>query len=252
MANMSADFTSIRFTDTYDYIQHTNFLGKSVLITGASRGIGEAAALGYARAGISQIALAARSDLSAVRTSVLEAAKAAGHQPPNVLVLQLDITSLQSVQAALRDVESSFSSLDILVNNAGFMEKSLPIIEADPEEAWQSWEINYKGTYLMTKTFLPLIISSKGLGIVLNISSVSAIMPLPGMSTYSTTKFALLRLTEMIDIEYASQGIVAIALHPGGVKTELSLRLPDSFHKRKTYVSTRGSCCSRNRLTSSK
>lgn len=234
MANMSADFTSTRYTDTYDFIQHTSFLGKSVLITGASRGIGKAAALAYARAGAPRIALAARSDLSAVRTSVLEAAKIAGHEtPPNVLALSLDITSLESIQAALRDVEASFFTLDILVNNAGFMEKSLPIVEADPEEAWKSWEINYKGTYLMTKTFLPLLITSKG--IILNLSSMAALIPLSGMSVYSTTKFSLLRFTEMIDIEYSSQGIVAIALHPGGVKTELSLRLPDSFHKRKMF-----------------
>lgn len=230
------NFTTELHSDTYSYIQRSSMPGKTVLITGASRGIGQAVAISYAQAGASQIALAARTDLSAVQAEVHNAAIKAGHRPPKVLALSLDITSLTSVEASLKEIESNFGTLDVLINNAGYMEKSLSITESDPDDVWRSFEINNKGTYLMTKTFLPLLISSKGLGTIINLSSVSALLPMPGMSAYSTTKFALLRFTEMINMEYASQGIVAIAVHPGGVLTELAMVLPEALHGCKFVI----------------
>lgn len=237
---MGIDYTQKIHHNTYLFLQPPSpplaNKGITVLITGASRGIGKATALSYARAGASHIALAARSNLQAVQTAVLQAAREAKCPAPQVLLLELNIASLASVNAALATIRSSFGRLDILVNNAGFLETFARLTDSNPDETWKSWEINYRGTVLMSRAFVPLLIESKGLGVLINVSSIGALLPGEGLGTYSTTKFALLRFTEMLDLEYGKEGVLAMALHPGGVMTELSMVLPEVLHEREFYL----------------
>ncbi|KAH8892531.1 NAD(P)-binding protein [Thozetella sp. PMI_491] len=218
--------------DTYPFIDplKADLAGKSVLITGASKGIGKAAAISFAKAGCSKIGLAARSDLAAVATVTTEAAKKAGRPEPLVLCLRVDVSSEGSVQAAAEAVTDAFAgSLDILINNAGFLDEWHPIAETVTEEWWRSWEVNIKGAYLCSRYFIPLLLNSHTKTII-NVSSIGAHMISPGGSGYLTTKFALCRLTEFMDREYRDKGLVAIALHPGGVVTELACTMPEHMH----------------------
>ncbi len=115
-------FTPTSHNDTYpaiDSATKSNHKGTSVFITGASRGIGPAIAVSFAKAGAESIAIGARSDLSAVEEKILEAAATAGHKAPNILKLSLDITDQSGVDMAAREIEKSFRKLDILINNAG-------------------------------------------------------------------------------------------------------------------------------------
>lgn len=123
--------------DTYPYIAASNadLRGKSMLITGASRGIGLTTAAHFATAGCSKIALAARSSLSEAEAAVKKAAAEAKHPEPQILTLRLDVTSADSVRAAAEAVEKAFGgSLDVLINNAGYLPTWEPIGNSDPDE----------------------------------------------------------------------------------------------------------------------
>ncbi|KAJ7367387.1 hypothetical protein DFH08DRAFT_837371 [Mycena albidolilacea] len=218
--------------DTYPSIDaaKANLSGKSMLITGASKGVGRMTAIRYAVAGCPKIAIAARSDLTEVERAVKEAAKGNGHPEPQVLSLSLDVTSEQSVRNAAEAVEKVFGpSLDVLITNAGYLEAWTPLAEGDTKEWWKSWEVNIKGTYLTMRYLLPLVLKSETKTLV-TLSSAGGHHTTLGASAYQTTKFATCRLTEFADAEYGDQGLVAISLHPGGVKTELALNMPEWMH----------------------
>ncbi|KAF4331795.1 oxidoreductase short chain dehydrogenase reductase family [Fusarium beomiforme] len=218
--------------DTYPFIDpmKADLTGKSVLVTGASKGIGKATAIRFAMAGCSKILLAARSDMSDIEAAVKEAAKQANRPEPLVRSIKLDITSEESVKAAAETTKDILGgSLDILINNAGCLEEWKPIIESNPADWWWTWEVTIKGTYLSARYFIPLLLNS-ATKIVINLSSVGAQRIVPGASAYQTSKFALCRLNEFIDTEYYEQGLVAISIHPGGVKTELALNMPQAMH----------------------
>jgi NAD(P)-dependent dehydrogenase (short-subunit alcohol dehydrogenase family) len=205
--------------DTYDFINpaKADMASKSVLITGASKGVGRATAASFATAGCSKIALAARSSLDVVEKEVREAAKKAGKPEPQVLSLQVDVVSEESVRAAAEAVTEKFGSLDVLINNAGYLEQWQPIAESNTEEWWRSWEINLKGTYLCSRYLIPLLLKSHTKTLI-NISSAGGHNTTPGASAYQTAKFTVCRLTEFADKEYYEQGLIALAVHPGGVK----------------------------------
>ncbi len=105
-----------------------------MVITGASKGVGRAAAISFARAGCSNIALAARSRLDDLAAEVKAAAKAANRLEPQVLALEVDVSSESSVAAAAEEVSRNFGSLDVLINNAGYLEEWKPISESSPRD----------------------------------------------------------------------------------------------------------------------
>lgn len=227
------DFTPTTHHDTYDYIRPEQFdlKGRAVFITGASRGCGKAAAIAYARAGASYIALAARSGMEEVEKELQAAAKEAGRAAPNVLCLRVDVTSEKSVADAAQKVESAFSRLDIIINNAGYLEKFVPIHETEADDWWKVWEVNIKGPYLITRALLPLMFKTEdSLLTVLNVSSNGAHALLGGASGYQSGKLALLRFGEFLASDYSDKGLISFGIHPGGVMTDLAKALPEAIH----------------------
>ena len=229
------DFTTNRH-DTYPYIEPTKFnlKGKYVLITGASKGVGRATAVSYAKAGASGIVLAARSSLDAVVREVKEAAASSGRPEPKVLALKLDVADRANVEAVAKEVAKVFDGrLDILVNNAGYLSAFHTILDSDPDDWWNHFEVNVKGVYLVTRAFLPLLFKSS-LKVIINLTSIGAVW-LSGApaSAYGTTKLAVMRLTEYLEQDYGvgKEGVLAIAVHPGGVKTELATNMPEDHHE---------------------
>ena len=242
-SSLAANFTPTIHTDTYPAISsvsQSNLIGKSVFISGASQGIGHATALSYARAGAAQIAvtITARSGLEKLEQEILAAAATASpnkrNPPPKVLVLSLNVLDHESVKAAAQATEEAFGGkLDILINNAGYLEHGIPIADSDPDDYWRTWEINYRGLYWMTKAFLPLLLradNEAGLKTIVNVSSMGALALRRGGSSYQTTKFAMLKFTEFVMAEYADQGILCYAVHPGGVMTKLGSNMPKETH----------------------
>jgi NAD(P)-dependent dehydrogenase (short-subunit alcohol dehydrogenase family) len=228
------NFTETTRHDTYSYIDPTKFdlSGKNVLITGASKGVGKATAVSYAKAGASGIVLAARSSLDAIVKEVKEAAKNAGRAEPRIVVVKLDVTDRKNVDTAVKEVSTAFDGrLDVLVNNAGYLSNFAGIPDTDPDEWWRDWEVNIKGLYLVTRAFWPLLLKSQ-LKLILNMASIGATLVPPHSSSYGTTKLAVLRLTEYINQDHGAgqDGMLAIAVHPGAVKTELAHGMPEAMH----------------------
>lgn len=132
-------------------------------------------AIAFAQSGASRIALGARSSLDSVEADIIDAASKAGHPPPQVLKLQLDVVDKDSVRKAAQTVAKEFGDdgLDILVNNAGWLESRHPIGEADPDEWWYTFEVNVKGVFLVANAFMSLVLKSREKTIV-NITSLAA------------------------------------------------------------------------------
>ncbi|TGO31666.1 hypothetical protein BHYA_0449g00020 [Botrytis hyacinthi] len=222
-----AAYTATIHHDTYPLVTAANCKeqkNRAVFITGASRGIGRACAVVFAQAGASAIAIGARSSLDPVEKAILEEAAKAGHPAPKVLKLTLDVSDEKNVASASAKIEQSFGRLDILVNNAGRLENWFPLADTDPTSWWATWEVNVKGTYLMTRAFLPLLLR----GVARRQLSIST---RSGRTCAGRTgKLAICRLTELTSVEYGGQRVVAIAVHPGAVDTELIKALPTQYH----------------------
>jgi NAD(P)-dependent dehydrogenase (short-subunit alcohol dehydrogenase family) len=217
--------------DTYSTIAKSNHAGRSVLITGASKGVGRAMAVSFAKAGAATIIITARSSLDATEKEMLAAIKSVKltGSPPKILKLELDVTSETSVNGAAAEVQKQIGKLDILINNAGYLEDWKPIAETDPTEWWKSWETNVKGVYLVSRAFLPLLLKGDQKTIV-NVGSVGGHRTTNGASAYQMCKFAVLRFTQFLVAEYEEQGLLAFTIHPGGVKTELATGMPEYMH----------------------
>ncbi|KAK7984574.1 hypothetical protein PG989_011976 [Apiospora arundinis] len=234
-----AAFCQKRHSESYAFIDpaKADLSDQTVVITGASRGIGRAAAFSFVRAGCRRLVITARTPLHDLAAELKKEAAAA--RPGNsstsaeldVLALAVDVTDNASVEAAAAAVAKRFGGVvDTLVNNAGY----LPASERMGEGAAADWlhcaEVNIKGLYRVSRCFLPLVLKSATARTVINVGSQGAHYVAPTMSAYQTSKFAVCRLTEFAAIEYADEGLVAVTVHPGCLRTELALNLPESFH----------------------
>ncbi|KAL8709469.1 MAG: hypothetical protein Q9220_005852 [cf. Caloplaca sp. 1 TL-2023] len=208
--------------DTYPAIDpmKAELKGKSVFISGASRGLGRAMTLSFAKAGASFIAVGARGDMTSLVQEIIDTASKAGRSQPKVLSIELDVTSRESIDDAATCVQKEFGRLDVLVNNAGVLSAMTSIADSDPDEWWQAWTVNVRGTYLVSRAFLPLMLKGGDKQIV-NVCSVGAHVVNPGLSAYQTSKLAQLRFTEFLCAEYGDQGLIAFCIHPGNIPTDI-------------------------------
>ncbi|CAO1600585.1 hypothetical protein XANCAGTX0491_004269 [Xanthoria calcicola] len=219
--------------DTYPAIDPltADLSGKSVFISGASRGIGRAMSLSFAKAGATFIALGARGDMTSLVEEIKKMATAAKRTAPKVLPIKFDVTSQESIDNAAAVVDKEFGKIDVVINNAGVFPAPTKIADTDPDDWWRTWTINVRGTYLVTRAFLPLMLKGGGKQIV-NVCSVGAHLTLPGVSAYQTGKLAQLRFTEFISAEYGDHGVIPFCIHPGNIPTELiggPEAIPDHF-----------------------
>ncbi|KAF2839944.1 putative short-chain type dehydrogenase [Patellaria atrata CBS 101060] len=214
--------TSVVHSDTYPAIDPTklDLSGKSVFISGASKGLGRAITLSFAKAGASRIAAGARSDLSSLENEVQEAASAANRPRPNFLTVKFDVSDAKSTEGAAVTVEKAFGRVDIVVNNAGVIGCTKLLMETDPDEWWFTWSVNVKGPYLVTRAFLPLMLKG-GDKTFLTVNSVGALLHMPTLSDYQPSKLATLRFSEHICAEYGDKGIIAYSIHPGNMLTDM-------------------------------
>lgn len=213
-------------SDTYPAIDPTahpkeKLAGRAVFVSGASRGIGKAIAVSFARAGASKIAITGRGDLSAVADEVKAAARAAGRGEPAVLCVELEVSSQASVEAAAALVGREFGRCDVVVSNAGVFGTPSRIGEvADADAWWRVYEVNVRGQFLTARSFVPLLAGTPGgLGTFITVASVGAHLVSPGSSQYHPGKTMNLRFAEHIDAEYAAEGVSAWCVHPGNVLT---------------------------------
>lgn len=195
-----------------------NMTGKTVMITGASRGIGAAAARIFADAG-ANVALVARSQ-DAIAGLAQEIGDAA-------LAIPCDVSRYWEVEAAVNATVKTFGGLDVLINNAGVIEPIFHLSAADPEAWGHVIDINLKGVFNGMRAALPVMESAGG-GSILTISSGAAHGPVEAWSHYCASKAAVAMLTRCVDLESADKGIRAIGLSPGTVATEMQREIKAS------------------------
>lgn len=216
--------TSVVHSDTYPAIDPAklNMTNKSVFITGASRGLGRAIAVSFAKAGASFIAIGGRSDFTETTEAIQWGAASAGRPAPVVMPLRFEMTDPAGVEEAAVKVRKAFGRVDIVVNNAGLFGTLGKVVDSDQENFRQVIDTNIYGPYLVARAFIPLMLESGGDRTLLTISSVAAHLVLPGLASYQISKLGVLRLTQLLNAEYADQGFLAYAVHPGNVKTDMT------------------------------
>lgn len=192
--------------------------GKVVVITGASRGIGAAAAWAFARAG-AQVALLARST-----AQIVELANEIG---PNACAIGCDVGDWDQVQAAIAAVMARFGRLDVLINNAGVIEPIAALAETDPAEWGRAIAVNLTGVFHGMRGVLP-IMRAQGSGTVITVSSGAAVTPYQGWGAYCASKAGALMLTRSADLEEAAHGIRVLGLSPGTVATDMQVKIKAS------------------------
>jgi len=194
---------------------------KVVVLTGASRGIGAAAARDFAAMG-AKLVLVARSgaDISALADEITASDGAA-------IARTGDVTVFADMEAAIGTALAQFGRIDVLVNNAGVIEPIARLGESDPDAWSHAADINYKGVYNGLRAAIPPM-AEQGAGVIVNVSSGAAVSPLEGWSHYCSSKAAALMLTRCADAEYRDAGIRVVGMSPGTVATDMQVRIKAS------------------------
>ncbi|SFR14353.1 SDR family oxidoreductase [Poseidonocella sedimentorum] len=195
-----------------------DLMGKVVLITGASRGIGAAAARAFSEAGAA-VGLAARSaaDLEAVARDL----------PGPSVSLRCDVSDRADVDRAVAQTVEAFGRIDVLVNNAGAMEPIAHIEDADPESWGKIIDINLKGVFYGMRAVWDHMVA-QGAGTILTVSSGAAHGPVEAWSHYCASKAGAAMMTRCAHLEGAEQGIRAMGLSPGTVATQMQMDIKAS------------------------
>ena len=192
-----------------------NFKGKTVLITGASRGIGRECALEFARQGASNIIIGYNKS----ETQALELEAILKEQGVNALALQADVRSKTEVNLMFRRAQAAFGPIHILVNNAGISGFSL--FTDITEEMWdEMMDTNIKGMYLCCKEALPDMISEKD-GAIVNISSIWGQVGASCEVHYSASKAAVIGLTKALAKELGPSNVRVNCVAPGVIQTDM-------------------------------
>ncbi|MEZ5667691.1 MAG: SDR family oxidoreductase [Alphaproteobacteria bacterium] len=192
----------------------TGLDGKAVLVTGGSRGIGEAIARAMAKAG-ARVAVAAR-NIEACRSVAAEIVEAGGE----AVALPLDLGDAASAQAAVGQTQAKLGGLDVLVNNAGTIDPIGGIDAVAPADWARCVAINLTGAYATTHHAFRAMRAGGG-GRIVNISSGAARRPLEGWSAYCASKAGLAMLTRSTDLEGRAHGIRCFGYAPGVVDTAM-------------------------------
>jgi NAD(P)-dependent dehydrogenase (short-subunit alcohol dehydrogenase family) len=186
--------------------------GRVALVTGASRGIGRAIAMTFAREG-AKVALVARSGAE-IEQAAAEIIAAGGE----AIALTADVSNPEQACAAVEGCLRRFSRLDILVNNAGMLGPLGPLVENPVEEWRQTFQVNLFSVFLMLHAVLPIMMRQR-YGKVINLSGGGAAYGRPYFTAYGVSKAAVVRLTESVAEEVRDYGIDVNAMAPGAVNT---------------------------------
>ncbi len=192
--------------------------GKVVIVTGASRGIGAAAAVALAKAGATLMLTARDSDLLATVAQPIARAGA------TISSRGCDVSDYGAIARLVAETEDKFGRVDALINNAGVIEPIATVADSDPAVWARNIEINLTGAYYAIRAVLPRMIAAGG-GTIVNVSSGAGMRPLEGWSAYCTGKAGLAMLTRAIALENATNGIRVFGFQPGTTDTDMQVTI---------------------------
>ncbi|MDT1064204.1 SDR family NAD(P)-dependent oxidoreductase [Paracoccus sp. CPCC 101403] len=186
------------------------------LVTGGADGVGLATALRFRKAGI------------AVAIADIDQGKAQARVDEGAadFAVRCDVSEEASVKAAIAALDERFGRLDAVVNNAGVGSAHKPTLEQEAAEFTRVLEVHLRGTFLMSRETIPLMLRSGG-GAIVNISSIAGVVGLPRRNAYGAAKAGISQMTKSMACEFASRGIRVNAVAPGFIATALVTRLRD-------------------------
>lgn len=186
-----------------------NFEGRTVLITGSNRGIGQGLVEGLLKRGVARIYATAR-----------DIATLPDFGDARVIPLALDVTDQAQVDAAA----AAATDVDLLINNAGVIAYSTTL-DGSMEEFRHVMEVNHWGTLRMMRAFVPIMEGKPGAALV-NVASITSLQAGSFHSGYSASKAAVYSITQSVRIELAKRGIAVHAVMPGPIDTDMAKELP--------------------------
>ena len=190
---------------------------KTVLITGATAGIGQAIAFRFAREGHRLIITGRRKErLTELKTTLEEKYKT------EVLPLSFDIQNREATEKAIASLPESWQNIDILINNAGLAAGLSPIQEGSVDDWEQMIDTNVKGLLFISRQVMPKMVSRKS-GHIINIGSTAGKETYPNGNVYCASKYAVDSLTKAMRTDLLPYGIKVTQVRPGLTETEFSL-----------------------------
>ena len=190
---------------------------RTVVVTGASSGIGAACARAFAAAGDRLVLVARRAD----RLDTLAAELAEVHST-ETLALTVDVRDRAAVAEQLGALPDAWRDVDVLVNSAGLAAGLMTVQDADPDDWDRMLDTNVRGVLSVTRALLPRMLE-RGSGHVINIGSLAGRTAYPGGAVYSATKAALDRITSGLRMDVLGSGVRVSTVDPGLVETEFSV-----------------------------
>lgn len=196
----------------------TEMQGKTVLITGASRGIGAEAGRVFASAGANVVLVARGGEAIAALAAEIG---------DKAMALTCDVSDAAQVAGSVQAAVERFGGLDVLINNAGVVEPIAHLASSDPDGWGQAIDINLKGVYYGMRAALPVMLQGDG-GTIITVSSGAAHNPIEAWSHYCASKAGAAMLTSCLHLEEGYKGIRAMGLSPGTVATQMQREIKSS------------------------
>jgi len=189
--------------------------GKVAVITGASKGIGEAIAKLYGAAGASVVVSSRKKE------AVDEVANSIVANGGKAIAIACHMGNMQDIDRLVKETVSAFGGIDILVNNAATNPTFGPVVDTDEAAFDKIMNVNVKGPFELSKKVYALMKEKKS-GSIINISSIGGLRPEHGLGIYSMSKAALISLTKVMAKEWGGDNIRANVICPGLIKTKFS------------------------------
>ncbi|KAK2877286.1 hypothetical protein FQN49_001264 [Arthroderma sp. PD_2] len=205
--------------------------GKTILVTGASSGIGKATALEFARTSPKNLKLILTARRFDSLKQVAEEIKAEVGEGVRVLPIQLDVSKKENIDKFIVDLPEEFKEIDILVNNAGLVRGVAKAPEIAAEDLEVMFNTNVHGLIHMTQAVLPIFQKRPdgGRGDIINLGSIAGREAYPGGSIYCATKAAVRSFTDALRKELVATRIRVIEIDPGQVETVRDIAPPSTF-----------------------
>ncbi|OTN87716.1 hypothetical protein A5819_000162 [Enterococcus sp. 7E2_DIV0204] len=191
------------------------YQGKTIFVTGAASGIGQAQAIAFVEQGANVFGM----DVDQI--GLRNTSEQATNYPGKFVAFIGDVTKPNDIVAAVESVNDTFGSIHILLNTAGILDDYTPTLKTT-EALWDRvLAVNLKGTFLLTNQILPQLLMQKH-GVIINMASIAGMVAGGGGAAYTASKHAIIGYTKQLDHDYIRQGIRANAIAPGAIQTPMN------------------------------